>query len=226
MIKDVVVEVEERADRGSTASGRLRRAGRVPGIVYGLGLDPFAVSVSPKRIDEVLRLESGRNTIFTLQLAGQDRSRAVMIRDLQRDPVSERLVHVDFVRVDLEKRIRVSVPVRLIGTPEGVKNEGGILEFVNRQVEVECLPAAIPEHLDVDITGLHINQNVSVADLQVAEDVRILDEPETILCVVAPPRAEEAPVVEAAEIAPATAEPEVIKRGKETAEEPSGESKK
>src|SRR4029077_14012392 len=137
-----------------------------------------------------------RNTIFTLSLTGQDRSRAVMIKALQRDPVTERLVHVDFVRVDLSRSVRVNVPVRLIGLAEGVKTDGGLLEFVLRQVEVQCLPSDIPEHLDLDGAGLHLNQHLSVHDLPVRERVTILDDPEAIVCVVAVPKEEAAPVVE------------------------------
>src|SRR5262245_35657928 len=150
MIKDIVVEVSERTGVGKGLAGRLRRQGQLPGIVYGLGLAPFSVTAETRRIEQVLQLETGINTIFNLYLSGQDKSRAVMIRDLQRDPVTDQLVHVDFVRVDLAKSVRVQVPVRLIGIPEGVKTEGGILEHVLREVEVECLPTAIPEHLDVD----------------------------------------------------------------------------
>lgn len=221
MIQNIVVHVEERKAGGSNAAGRIRREGKVPGIVYGLGLDPFPVAVESRRVEEILHLETGRNTIFTLQLAGQDRSRAVMIRALQRDPVTDRMIHVDFVRVDLERKIRVQVPVRAVGVAEGVKNEGGLLEYVHRTVEVECLPGAIPEALEVDVTALHLNQNVSVADLKLADGVEVLDDPETILVVVTAPREEEAAPAEAA--AATTAEPEVIKKGKEAADE--GEKK-
>jgi large subunit ribosomal protein L25 len=215
MSKNVVVEAQERSDLGKNASGRLRKTGGVPGVVYGLDRPPFTVGVAARKIEEVLGLETGRNTIFTLSLTGQDRSRAVMIKALQRDPVTERLVHVDFVRVDLTKSVRVSVPVRLIGLAEGVKNEGGLLEFMHRQVEVECLPTDIPEHLDLDVTALHLNQHLSVKDLPLRERVTVLDDPESVICVVAVPKEEAAPVVE--EAAATTAEPEVIKKGKETA---------
>jgi large subunit ribosomal protein L25 len=138
-----------------------------------------------------------------------------MIKALQRDPVTERLVHVDFVRVDLTRSVRVNVPVRLIGLAEGVKSDGGLLEFVLREVEVQCLPSDIPEHLDLDVTALRLNQHLSVKDLPVRERVTIMDDPEAIVCVVAVPKEEAAPVVE--EAAATAAEPEVIKKGKETA---------
>jgi large subunit ribosomal protein L25 len=174
-------------------------------------------------VEEVLSSETGKNTIFTLALAGQNKTRAAMIKALQRDPVTERLVHVDFVRVDLDKAVRVNVPLRLLGLAEGVKNEGGIMEFVHRQVEVECLPADIPEHLDVEVSALHVNQHLSVKDIPLTANVRILDDAETIVCVVAIPKEEAAPVVEEAAAATA-AEPEVIKKGKVEAAE-AGEEK-
>ncbi|HZN54430.1 MAG TPA: 50S ribosomal protein L25 [Candidatus Polarisedimenticolaceae bacterium] len=224
MSNAIVVEVQERSEQGKNAARRLRKAGGVPGVVYGLDRPPFNVAVGARKIEEVLGLETGRNTIFTLALAGQDRSRAVMIKDLQRDPVSERLVHVDFVRVDLAKSVRVNVPIRILGVPEGVKTGGGLLEFILRQVEVECLPSDIPEHFDLDVSALNLNQHLSVRDLPSRDRVTILAEPEAIVCVVAIPKEEAAPVVEEAPEA-AAAEPEVIKKGKEAAPE-EGEAKK
>jgi len=213
MAENIVVEVEERTDLGKNAAGRLRRAGKVPGIVYGLDRPPFAVVVSPRRLGEVLRLETGKNTILNLSLVGQDRTRAVMIREIQRDPVTELPIHVDFVRVDLEKAITVAVPIRLLGTPLGVKTEGGLLEFVTREIDVECLPGEIPEHVDVDVSELHINQNVHVSDVKVGERIKVLTSMDTIVALVAVPKEEAAPVVEEAAAAPT--EPEVIKKGKE-----------
>ena len=215
MSKNIVVEALERSELGKNAARRLRKGGGVPGVVYGLDRPPFTVGVGARKIEEVLGLETGRNTIFTLTLTGQDRSRAVMIKALQRDPVTERLVHVDFVRVDLARAVRVNVPVRLIGVAEGVKTDGGLLEFMHREVEVECLPSDIPEHLDLDVTALRLNQHLSVKDLPVKERVTVLDDPEAVVCVVAVPKEEAAPVVE--EVAETAAEPEVIKKGKETA---------
>jgi len=213
----VVVAVEPRDTRGKNACRRMRSAGRVPGNVYGMNLPPFAVSVDPRRIEEVLHTSTGRNTIFQLSLGDQEETRVAMFRELQRDPVNEHLVHVDFVRIDTEKQLHVTVPVRLIGTPTGVKNEGGLLDFVHRRVEVSCLPWAIPEHLDVDVSELHINQNVAVKELRLEQGVEILDDPETILAVVASPRVEvEAAAAEEAE---AAAEAETAEEGDAAAKE-------
>ncbi len=216
MIKNIVVDADPREGRGKNENRRLRRAGMVPGVIYGASEAPITVGLSPRRIEEVLHLDTGRNTIFSLTLAGQSQKGAVMIKDLQRDPVTEALLHVDLVRVQLDKAVKVRVPVRLVGVPEGVKTDGGVVEFMLREVEVECLPADIPEHLDVDVSSLKINQHVSVSSLPVSDRVTILDDPDGIIALVAAPRAEE--VAAPAEAAPeAAAEPEVIKKGKEAA---------
>jgi len=209
----IVVEVDRREPAGTNASRRLRVAGRVPANVYGLGRPPFAVSVDPRKIEQVLHSPTGRNTIFTLSLEGGQQTRSVMLREIQRHPVTDSLLHVDLLRFDPTKRIQVKVPVRLVGTPVGVRLEAGILDFVHREVEVECLPANIPEHLDVDVTELHVNQNVSVRNLALEPDVRVLDAPETILAVVTYAKEEAAPAVEAAAATPA--EPEIVGKDKE-----------
>lgn len=218
----VNIEVEARTDRGKNACRRSRASGRVPGNVYGMNLQPFAVAVDPKRVEEVLTLASGRNTIFSLSLAGGKENRDVMLRELQRDPVTGRLVHVDFLRIDPEKRMHVMVPVRLLGIAEGVKNEAGILDFVQRTVEVACLPSDIPEYFEIDISELHLNQNVAVKGLVVEEGIEILEDPETILAVCVPTRVVEEVVPEVAEegaeptAEEGAAEPEVIGKGKES----------
>jgi large subunit ribosomal protein L25 len=216
------VQVEARTDTGKNACRRIRAAGKIPGNVYGMDIAPFAVAVNPKRVESVLALSSGRNTIFSLSLEGGSENRDVMLRELQRDPVTERLLHVDFLRIDPDKRMHVNVPIRLHGVAEGVKNEGGILDFVQRSVEVSCLPSDIPEQFDIDISELHLNQNVAVKSLEVGEELEILDDPETILAVCVPTRVIEEPVAEeeleegAEEAAEEGAEePEVAAKGKE-----------
>jgi len=191
MTEETTVEVAPRPAFGKNANRRLRAGGRIPANVYGMDADPYAVSVDPRRIGDVLRLESGHNTILRLTIEGGKRSRDVMIREIQRDPLTDGLVHVDFVRIDPTKELQVNVPIRLVGTPEGVKNESGFLDFVHREVMVSCLPAGIPEHLDADVTHLHLNQHVSFSDLAVGEGVKILDDPETIIAVVSITKVEE-----------------------------------
>ena len=220
-----VLEVAARAERGKNACRRIRAAGRVPGNVYGMNLSAFAISVDPRRVEEFLHLGSGRNTIFTLSSSESKETRKVMIRELQRDPVTERLRHVDFVRVDPDKTVEIKVPVRLVGIPEGVKSEGGILDFVHREIAVSCLPASIPEHLDVEVSELNIGQHVSVKDVRTEGEFEILDDDETIIAVVAAPRAEAEPVVaddeEVVAVEGEAAEDETAKEGE--SEEKAGE---
>jgi large subunit ribosomal protein L25 len=190
--------------------------------VYGGGRPVVAISVDQGRVLDILRSESGENTLFTLQLEGTDSKRVVMIRDYQRDPVKGRLLHVDFVRVDLTKPIEVMVPIHVAGIPIGVKLEGGLLDHVVRDVAVSCLPADIPGSLEIDASEVHVGQHLSVRDIKVSDKIRILADPDQTVLVVAMPRAEEAPAAAAVEGAPAEAapaEPEVIKKGKEASEE-------
>ena len=202
------VDVARRDQLGSAACRRLRRAGQVPAVVYGMGLDPFPVSVSPRRIDEVLTSDTGRNTIFDLKLAdgGGEQSRAAMIKDLTRDPVTSAVLHVDFVRVDLSQAVQVEVPIHLVGESEGVKI-GGNLEQIHRVVLVECLPGDIPESLDVDISPLQIGDQVHVSDLAIPEKVTLLTDLDQVLLLIAAPVAEEEEETEeAAEAAEAEGE--------------------
>lgn len=194
-----ILEVERRELTGKGASGRLRRSGGVPASVYGMDRPPFSVTVSSRRIDEVLHLSSGRNTVLTLTMSGTDQKREVMIRALQRDPITSRVTHVDFVRVDPTVAVTVNIPIQLIGESTGVKNEGGILDFVHRVVAVNCLPSAIPEHLDIDISGLHLNQHVSVSDIVTGKGVEILDDMAMIIAVVSATKIEEEPESEEGE---------------------------
>jgi large subunit ribosomal protein L25 len=219
MSTETVVGVAARQDSGKNVCRRLRREGNIPGIVYGMDLDPFAVTVSERTINDVLSLKTGRNTIFTLSLEGSDKksTREVMIKDLQRDPVTERLVHVDFIRVDMQKAVTVGVPIRLVGTPEGVKNEGGLIDFIQRQVMVECLPDRIPEQIDLDVSELHLNQNALIKDLQEVEGVEILDDPDSPVMGVIAPRG--------LEVEEAAAEEEV-EEGEEAAEDKEEEGAK
>lgn len=189
---EIVLEVESRAETGKNSCRRLRAAGRIPGNVYGLDRPPFMVAVDPKRIDKLLRLETGANTIFTLTMAGEEGKREAMIKELQRDPVTERPIHIDFVRVDPNRALHVQVPIRLVGTAVGVRLEGGIMDFVHREVSIECLPGDIPEHVDVSVEDLHVTQHVSLKDLDLGDRIKLLEDPEQIIAVVVAPKAEEA----------------------------------
>jgi large subunit ribosomal protein L25 len=219
-MKEVVVDVARRELIGKNVSRRLRRSGSIPAVLYGGGKEPVILQVDPGRIEQILRSESGVNTIFQLNLAGTDQRRHVMIREYQVDPLEGKLLHADFLRIAMDTVIEVEVPIRLTGESAGVKLDGGILEPVARTVRLSCLPGDIPEHLDLDVSAMKINDHLSVADLAKSDKFTILSDPGTIVVVIAPPAKEEvaaaAPGAEAA--APSPTEPEVIKKGKQLAE--------
>jgi large subunit ribosomal protein L25 len=220
---EIVVAAESRTENGKNANRRLRTRGLIPGVVYGAKKDAVPVAVSPKEIGAILRSASGENTLFDLDLGGNRRK--VILKEFQVEPVKGRLLHADFYEVALDKPIEVSVHLELKGTPVGVKVQGGILDFVTRELEVECLPTDIPARVEVDVSHLELGKHLRVSELKLPEKVKILTDPEVVIAHVVAPRAEEAPV--AAEEAPvegATAEPEVIKKGK-TAEGEAAEEK-
>lgn len=207
---------------GKSQARRLRREGWIPAVLYGggsAGARPVAqpIVVDPKALSRILHSQSGVNTIIGLMLDGGAQTR-VMVREYQIDPVTHRPLHADFYRIAMDKTIRVSVPIVVKGEPQGVKQQGGLLDFVHREIEVECLPGDIPEHADVDVTELMIGQAVRVKDLAPDARWRAVSDPEMMLVHVILPKAVEEPApAEAAAAAPppaAPGEPEVIKRGK------------
>lgn len=226
------VEAELREEFGKNAARRLRRAGRVPAVVYGDHGPSIPVAVDPRLILKILQSESGHNAIFTLEVKGKAPTR-VMIREWLSDPVHGNLLHVDFVRIARDAKLKVKAPIRITGEAQGVKVQGGILEFVLREVEIECLPDDIPEHIEVDVSPLMIGQNLRVSDLPLGPKVKVLMDPNRVVAhVVVLKVEEEKPAAEAVEAAPA--EPEVIRKGKAeeaekeegAAEEPKKEGKK
>ncbi len=210
---------ESRVAAGSRAAARLRRSGRIPCIVYGHGEDPVPVAV-PRHDLEIL-LHQGTHL---LELELQGRKHPVLIKEVQYDHLGLAPVHVDLARVSLDERVRVKVPLDLRGTPKGVK-EGGILDQVVSDVEVECLVTAIPENLRVDVSGLAIGDALHVSDIPLAEGMRMLSAAEVVVCTVRTPMAEvEAAVPVAEEAGPA--EPELIRKEKPEAEEDAGDKEK
>jgi large subunit ribosomal protein L25 len=209
---EVVVTASRRAEGGKNANRRLRSGGQIPGILYGAKNEAVAVAVSPKEIGTILRSATGENTLFDLDLDGSRRK--VLIKEFQVEPIKGKLLHADFYEVALDKALQISVHVELHGVPVGVKVQGGILDFVTRELEIECLPADIPEKIEVDVSALELGKHLRVSELQLPEKLTMLTEPDVVIAHVVAPRAEEAPV--AAEAAPveAGAEPEVIKKGK------------
>ena len=221
---ELVVTATRRAQGGKNNNRRLRVQGQIPGVVYGAAKEAVPVSVSPKDIATILRSASGENTLFDLDLEGGRRK--VLIKDYQLEPVKGHLLHADFYEVALDKALQVTVHVELQGVPVGVKVQGGVLDFITRELEVECLPGDIPEKIVVDVSELELGKHVRVSELKVPDKVKVLTDPGLVIAHVVTPRAEEvAPTAEAAPVeGEAPAEPEVIKKGKAEAAE-AGEEK-
>jgi len=218
----LVVKTEKRQGLGSNAARRLRAQGFVPAVLYGESMETVPLVLSKKDIVQILRLESGENTIFKVALDTD--SYDAMIKEMQIDPATDELLHVDLIRISMDKPIKVTVPIEHHGEPIGVKTEGGFIDFVTREVEVECLPRDIPESLDIDIAELHINQSFKVQGMAVPPGVKILTEPNTVLVLISMPHKEEEvfpgekPEGEVAAEEPK--EPEVIKKERAEKEEP------
>jgi large subunit ribosomal protein L25 len=212
---DTVVAAEPRSTRGKNEARRTRVTGKIPAIVYGAFKDPQAVSVNPKDILKIIRGKSGHNAIFDLEIVGVERT-PVIVADEQYDPVKDTLIHIDLKRIDLTRKLRVSIPVHSHGDPKGVKLQGGVLDLVTRSIEIECIPDDIPNQFDVDVSELMIGNNIRVSDLKVGDSVRILTSPDAVIAHVVGVKEEAAAAPP--EGAPAAAEPEVAKKGKKEEE--------
>jgi large subunit ribosomal protein L25 len=212
---EIVVAKPRVGKFNKNAARRVRVAGKIPAVIYGPGADPVAVEVEPKQIERILFSETGHNTIFDVKIDGQADAKA-MIVDWQREPLKDKLIHIDLKRIALDKKMTVSVRVKLLGVPTGVKNDGGILDQVLREVEVECLPADIPNHIDVDVTGLGLHGVLRVSDLPHSDKISYIDAKETTVAHVVAIKEEKVEAEAVVEAAPA--EPEVAKKGKPEAE--------
>ena len=214
----IIVEGAPRSDRGKNEARRLRLTGKVPAILYGGKGDAISLALNTKQIGAILRSESGHNTLFQVDLAGKHEP--AILKDWQVDPVTGNLLHVDLVRVAMDVRMRVKVPVHTFGEPAGVKQQGGVFEVVTREVEIECLPAEIPTEFRVEVTGLMLGQQLRAKELPIdTAKMKLITDPERVLAhVVALKVEEEKPVEAVAADATAPAEPEVIKKGKKEVE--------
>jgi large subunit ribosomal protein L25 len=214
------VEGKIRETRGKGPARRARAEGLVPAVLYGAKKESVSLSVNAKQVARILRSETGHNTIFSVKVSGGGEEKA-MLKDWQVDPVSNALLHVDLLRIDVNVRMRVRVPVHTFGEPEGVKLQGGIFEMVTREVEVECLPGDIPEEFKVDISALTIGKQLRAGDLPVdPQKVKLVTDPDRVLAHVVTLKAEAEVTPEQAAVAAETApaEPEVIKKGKKEEE--------
>ncbi len=213
MRKDITITADARELRGKNAARRLRVSGKIPAVLYGAGKDSVAVTVSPKEVNKILHTGSGHNTIFNLDVPGQG-STPVMVIDWLHHPIKDTLMHIDMLRVDLTKAIKVKVPIHATGESQGVKIHGGHFEFVFREIEFECLPDDIPEHITVDITSLMIGQSIRAQDLPLTGSMKLVSPADTVVCHVVALRDSLAEAAPAEADAAATKEPEVAKKGK------------
>ena len=220
MRKDITITGEARETRGKNEARRLRARGMVPAIVYGTGSDPIAVAVDPKAVTGILKSGSGHNTIFDIDIQGA--KAPVMIVDWQHEPIRSRLLHVDLLRIDLSKKVVVKVPVHTHGDPVGVKLQGGQHEIISRDVQVECLPDDIPERFDINVGGLSVGQSIRASEIPLTGSMRLISPGDAVISHVIGTRATE----EDATAGTATAEPEVVKKGKKEEAAPAKDEKK
>jgi large subunit ribosomal protein L25 len=232
--KEITVAAEVRTSRGKNEARRARRAGQIPAVIYGSFQEPVSIAVNPRDISKITHSNTGYNTIFNLVIQGGETT-PVMLVDRQVDPVKGTLLHADFKRIDLTKRLRVSIPVHTTGEAAGVKVQGGLLEVITRAIEIECLPDEIPEGFTVDVTELMIGQAKRASDVVLTGSMKLVSAPETVIAHSVALRAEEVAEPTAAEAAAAAvtpeagatpAEPEVIKKGKKEEEAPAEEKEK
>ena len=219
---EAILEATSREDFGKNEARRTRRGGRVPGVLYGGEKERSAtpISVDPRALLKILHSEAGQNTLISLKLPGTSDVR-VLVKDFQLDPVTHQVLHADFYRVAMDKVIQVTIPVIVKGEAKGVKQQAGVLEFVRREILIECLPGDIPENVELDVSELMLHQGIRVRDIAVSDKWKPVTEGEAMLVHVIMPKAEEvaAPAEAAAAAATATpAEPEVIKKGKKEEE--------
>jgi len=218
--KEIIIRATAREGRGKNDSRRARRNGQVPVTIYGGATEAVAALAPLSELAAILRSDTGRNTIFTVDIEGVEATE-VMFADRQIDPVRSRLVHADFKRLVKGEKIEATVPLRLIGEPFGVREEAGMLEQLVREVEIRCQPRDIPEHIDVDVSNLKVHDVLHVSDIPVAEGIEILEEPDTAIATVGVVKEE--PVAAAPLEGETPAEPEVIGKGKKEDEGEGGE---
>jgi large subunit ribosomal protein L25 len=209
------LQAEKRETRGKNEARRLRASGRIPAVVYGVEKGKASeIAVDPKSLLRILHSESGVNTLIGLEGVGSGDTR-VLVKEYQLDPVSHKLLHVDFYQVAMDKALTVTVPIVLKGEAKGVKQQGGIVDFVNREIEIETLPGDIPENITVDVSELMLNQGIRVRDIHTeGAKWKPMTDADTMIVHVVALKAEEPPPEAAVAAVPATAEPEVIKKGK------------
>jgi len=226
---EATLDASRRETLGRNNAGRLRRAGRIPAVLYGGdSRQGESIAVDPKALMHILRTDAGVNTLITFKVKGGGDMR-VLVKEYQLHPVTRKLLHADFFRIAMDKVLRVTVQVHLTGEAKGVKAQGGVVEFVHRELMIECLPGDIPQFITVDVTELMVNDGIRVRDLPVNDKWKPVTEPEMLIVHVVEPKVEAEPVAAdaAAAATPGTpAEPEVIKKGKVEKEDDEKDTKK
>jgi large subunit ribosomal protein L25 len=213
-MSEAIIEVHRRERVGKGESRRLRTRDLIPAVLYGADRDPIAIQVPRKTLLDLFKAGGHENRIFLLRLAGTEQTRHAMVRDLQVDPTTNEISHLDFQRIAMDKKLRVHVSLELVGVPAGVKTDGGVLDFVTREIEIECMPAAIPASVKLEVSGLQIGDHVEASQLELPEGVEYLGAPDLVLVSVKHAKVEEAAPAAALPAAEAAAEPEVLARGK------------
>jgi large subunit ribosomal protein L25 len=206
---DVTLTAERREDTGKGVARKLRQGGRIPAVIYGRGREAESLTISRAEFDKILTYTHAGAAVIELTIG--DSTVRTLVRDIQRHPTKKTVIHVDFLEIHAGERIKVDVPIELVGSPEGVRNAGGVLEQFLRELEIEVLPRHIPEHVEVDVTDLEVGRSIHVRDVTI-EHAKVLTDPEATVCTVVPPRVEEEPVVE--EVEEEAAEPELIRKPK------------
>lgn len=188
MSEEMTIEVESREATGSGSARRLRRSGSIPAVVYGGDRDSKAIQVPRPDLIRLLKKAGNENAVFLLKLAGSDSSRHCMVKEMEVNPMTREIQHVDFLRIDMSTKVDVMVHVEVTGEPVGVENEGGILDHITREIEIACLPGDIPRQFEIDVSALHMGQNVTVGDIELPEGVDLLSDPERVVASVVAPR--------------------------------------
>ncbi|TET67730.1 MAG: 50S ribosomal protein L25 [Candidatus Aminicenantes bacterium] len=217
------IKGETRNVFGKNASRRIRQEGMIPAILYDTDTVSIPLTLNKKDVFAILKAETGENTIFKISFNSETRN--TMIKELQRDPVTDEILHADLIQIAMDNVISVSVPIVLVGEAVGVKTEGGFVDFVTREAEIECLPKNIPEKLEIDISSLHLHQSLKIEDLSSLGEITLVSDPNTVVVLIHAPTKEELEVEEIEEEIIAEEEPEVIKKEKPEEEEKEKEEK-
>lgn len=224
-MSEETLEVHQRDEIGKGFNKKLRREGWIPAVVYGAGKDPIAIKVERTRFLDLLRDTGSENAVFLLELSGTGKRRHTMVRQIDADPITNRVLHVDFQRVMMDEVVRVNVPVELVGIAEGVKTHSGVLDFVTREIAIESLPGDIPQSIELDVTALEIGDHIETGALSLPKGVTLMDEDDKVVVSIAPPRLEEEEEEEEdLLIETEMEEPEVIGKGKDEDEEGDAEA--